>query len=229
MDTRREAGAATVVAIMAVALMAAFSAALALTTSSEATIASNFRRRTEALYAAEAILEWGVAGLPRSDDWTVVLNGSSSLGFADGAPGGVRRLADGRTLDLSRLVNLLNCGRTTACSPAQMASATSDRPWGPNNPRWRLHAYGPLQRLLAGMVLHSPFYVVLLVADDPGETDGDPLRDGSPGSPGCGLILVRGEAFGPGGSHSALEATVVRDRTASGDTALRVISWRIAS
>jgi hypothetical protein len=225
MHIRQEKGAAILTAIMAVALMSAFAAALALTTSAEAAIASNFRWRTEALYAAEAILEWGLATLPQPDAWNGVLDASTSSGFVDGAPGGMRRLADGGLLDLSRALSLLNCGRTTTCTASQIAAATMDRPWGANNPRWRLYAYGPLTRL-GGGGMASPFYVVLLVADDPGETDGDPLHDGSPGTPGSGVLVVRGEAFGPGGSHSAIEATVV---PASGDTTLRVISWRTAS
>jgi hypothetical protein len=224
-NVRQEKGAAILTAIMAVALMAALGAGLALTTAAEATIAGNFRWRTEALYAAEAILEWGFAALEHQIDWNAVLDGSSSSGFTDGAPGGVRQLADGRPLDLSRTLSLLNCGRTTACTPTQMAAPTADRPWGANNPRWQLFAFGPLTRLAGGGV-PSPFYAILLVADDPGETDGDPLRDGSPGSPGNGMLLVRGEAFGPGSSHSALEATVGR---VPGDTTLRVISWRTAS
>jgi hypothetical protein len=229
MNRQPESGAATLTAIMAVGLMAAFAAALALTTSAETTIAANFHRRTEAMYAAEAILEWGVAALQRSTDWNGVLDGTSGSGFADGTPAGIRRLADGRSLDLTRIVSLLNCGRVTVCTAAQMAAVTADRPWGMNNPRWRLHAYGPLPRLVPGLIRHSPFYVLLMTADDPAETDGDPMHDGNPGSPGSGMLLLRAEAFGPGGSHSALEATVVRDRTAPPDTPLRVVSWRTAS
>jgi hypothetical protein len=97
-----------------------------------------------------------------------------------------------------------------------MSAVTADRPWGANNPRWALFSYGPLSAMSSESgALPSPDYVVVLVADDPAESDGDPSRDGEPGSgPGAGVILVRAEAFGPLEAHRVVQAAVARGRPA---------------
>jgi hypothetical protein len=69
------------------------------------------------------------------------------------------------------------------------------------------------------------------VADDPAETDGDPLVDGSSGNPGAGVLVLRAEAFGPGGSRAAVELTLARldaSELAADPRLLgtRVVSWR---
>ena len=52
---------------------------------------------------------------------------------------------------------------------------------------------------------------MVLVGDDPSETDGDPLTDGIGGTnPGSGVVALRAEAFGPHGTHRIIEATVAR-------------------
>jgi hypothetical protein len=157
-----------------------------------------------------------------------------------GAPGGVRSaapssfsdgtssavLADGRTLDLLKMTNLLNCPHVfppsaTPCTATQMDHAAGERPWGSNNPRWRLYANGRLSVMAAG--IDSPLYVTVWVADDPAETDGDPARDGTEASnPGAGVLQVRSEAFGSGGARRAVEATLGR-----AGARLRIISWRL--
>jgi hypothetical protein len=85
-----------------------------------------------------------------------------------------------------------------------------------------------------------PFYVVVMVADDPSENDGNPYRDGATAdNPGRGRLTVRAEAFGPGGSHKILEATIARLDASVGENAgqqdggagiararSRVLSWR---
>ena len=73
------------------------------------------------------------------------------------------------------------------------------------------------------------FYLAVLVADDPAETDGNPLADG-PG-PGFGVVMLRAEAFGPGGTHAAVEQTLARvgadELTDIPDLhGVRVVSWR---
>ena len=102
-----------------------------------------------------------------------------------------------------------------------MDAITEDRPWGANNPRWMLFAYGRLRDVAPPGDVQSPFYCVVMIGDDPSETDGDPTRDGAPGQPGSGVIALRAEAFGPGESHRVVELTV-----AHGTGAARVVSWR---
>jgi hypothetical protein len=228
----REEGVALVVVAMATTLLLAFGAALILITGSESMIAANFRLGEQASYAADAVLERALSDLRALSDWSQALDGTSLSSFTDGRPSGVRRIAGSSPIDLGQIVNLANCRRTSACSDSDMDAITFDRPWGANNPRWRPYAFGPLADLLGRGGIDSPFYVVAFVADDPSENDGDPDRDGLTlgfPNPGLGVVTVRGEAFGPSGSHKVVEATIERVRTGAAEappSGLRVLSWR---
>ena len=101
-------------------------------------------------------------------------------------------------------------------------------PGAANNPVWRLHACAPLAKLLPDAGVDSAQYVVVMVADDPSENDGDPRQDGSvETNPGRGIIVIRAEAFGPRGARQVVEAVVAKDRPDSAPTGVRVLSWRL--
>jgi hypothetical protein len=226
----REDGIAIVVAMMAMLLMMALASALVMTTSAETSIAASFRDSTEGVYAADAALERAIDDLSVAGDWNLVLGGVAPSAFVDGPPAGTRTLADGSTIDLTQLLSTSNCSNPSPCSIDEGNAVTRARPWGVNNPRWQLYAYGSLTRLLPGGTVSSPFYVVVLVADDGGENDGDPARDGSAPcrgvapvisgdpptascNPGAGVIELRAEAFGPRGAHKVVEMTIARPFT----------------
>jgi hypothetical protein len=227
MTTRlqREDGMAVVVALMAMMLMTALGMSLVLTTSSETMIAGNFRTGGEALYAADAILERSMDDLLTIPDWNKLLDGSLQSGFIDGLPSGERSLPDGTKLDLSQVLSFANCDKPTTCSGPDMDAYTEERPWGVNNPRWQLFAYGNVTDLLPTGTINSPFYVVVMIGDDPSENDNTPLIDGGPpaepggqqgqGQPnkGTGVIALRAEAFGPRGAHKVIEMTVAKTDT----------------
>jgi hypothetical protein len=109
-----------------------------------------------------------------------------------------------------------------------MDLVTAERPWGANNPRWRLYAYGNLRDLLPPGAIDSSYYVIVMVADDPAENDNDPLRDGAdPSNPGSGALAVRAEAFGPRGVHKMIEVTIARGHVAGpGPAGVHILSWR---
>lgn len=205
------------VAVMGLLIMSAAGLALILATSTETMIARNFSEGTAAMYAAEAVAVKGLADLALESNWTEVVGGSVRASFFDGSGAGMKTLSDRSTIDLTAIVNAWNCGKPTTCSDADMDRVSAERPWGDNNPRWRVYACGSLADLALSA---SPFYVVLLVADDALETDGNPLVDGA--GPGHDVLLLRGEAFGPGGTHSVVELTVARAEDAS----VRVVKWR---
>ena len=217
-----EKGVALVVAMMALVLMSALGLALVATTSTETLIAANYRLSVELLYAAEGMARRAMVDLRQAPDWTSVLTGAARSTFVDGAASGTRVLADGTAVDLDAVVNLANCNRRTACSAAAMDAVTAARPWGVNNPRWRLYSHGPLGHLLSGS-LPSSRYVVALVADDPSERDGDPLADAPDGEPGAGVLWLRAEAFGPRGAHRTLDVTLAHEPATP---VMQVISWR---
>ncbi len=206
-----ERGVALLITLSALLLMSALGIALVLTTQTETQIAGNYRDGREVLYAADAGLERAMQDLLTVPDWNTVLSGATTSGFIDGPAGGVRVLPDGSTLDLSHVVNNANCGRITACTAADMDASTPERPWGANNPRFQLYAYGPIRDLLPTNTIDSHFYVVVMVADDASETDDDPLHDGADmTNPGRGVLTLRAEGFGPGGAHAIIETTVAR-------------------
>lgn len=210
MRLRDERGAALVVALMAMLLLSALGLALVLTTNTETMIAGNFRGAEEALYAADAGIERTMQDVLTVPDWNNILNGSTKSAFIDG-PAGVRTLSAGTTLDLNEATNMANCGKTSACSAAEMDAVTDDRPWGKNNPRWQLYAYGPLSDIVPTNTVNSEMYVVVWAGDDPSENDDNPLVDGNAQTNlGTGVMTLRAAAFGPGGAHKVIEVTLSR-------------------
>jgi hypothetical protein len=206
------------VTLFVLTLAAALGASIALTAASESIVAGGFVRTIEARYAAEAALERAIVDLRSAADLSPIVAGLVQSTFVDGPPG-MRRLADGSALDLASVVSLANCGKSSACSSADLASnSTGQRPWGADNPTWRLFAHGPATALLPADAIVSSCYLVVLVGDDPSETDADPSTDGdapcsfeqTPPScnPGSGAVALRAEAFGPRGAHQIVEAIV---------------------
>ena len=228
--TTRERGVALVVALLATLVLSALGLSLLVMAGTETLIAGNYRDGVEALHAAEAALERAMADVALAPDWTALL--ASADGVASAAPASFGEAAlsagmvDGLTLDLVKATNQLNCPQvfppaSTPCSAAQMDHSSGDRPWGGNNPRWRLFARAWLSAWTP--TIDSPLYVAVWIADDPAETDGDPARDGTDASnPGAGIVQLRSQAFGPGGTHRTLEVTIAR-----AGVGLRVISWRL--
>ncbi|HEY6213015.1 MAG TPA: hypothetical protein VIW45_12060 [Vicinamibacterales bacterium] len=224
---KNDNGVALVAAMMITLLMATLALVLVLTTTVETKIASQYQHTYGALYAADAIVERALNDLLGVANWNRLLDGTALSSFVDGPPTGPRTLADGVTIDLAQTLNAANCHKTGPCTIADMNAVSDDRPWGINNPRWQLFAYGPIgglpAALLGGVGVQSPYYGVVMVGDDPAEDDGDPTLDGTGSNPGAGVVLLRGEAFGPGGVHKVVELTATRARVAM---AIKVLSWR---
>ena len=217
--SRTEHGIAILIAMMALVLMSGLGLALVAAASSESLIAANFRAATEVFYAADAMAGRALVDLRSAGDLTEVLTGAAPSSFVDGAPAGTRVLGDSAQIDLGVIVNLANCGRTTACSASAMDAVTAERPWGLNNPRWSLYAYGRVNGISGGGPAGAGTYVVAMVADDPSELDGNPLRDALPGEPGSGVLTLRIIAFGPRGARKTVEITLLCR------PALRLLSW----
>ncbi len=201
---RDERGIALIVALMSLLLLTALGLSLLLNTQTETMIAGNFSTSEEALYAADAGVERSMEDLLTVPDWNTILAGVTTSAFIDGPSGGTRALPGGSTVNLAEVVNMANCGRLTGCGLAEMNAVTSERPWGANNPRWNLYAYSNMSDVIPTGTVNSPFYIVVMVADDASENDGDPTKDTN------GVLAMRAEAFGPSGSHKIIEVTVAR-------------------
>ena len=209
--TKNERGSALVISLMAMMLLSALGLALVLTTTTETKIAGNYTSSQEALYAADAAIERTVQDVLTVADWNAMLAGTARSAFVDGGPSGSRTIPGGFTFDLGEATNLMNCGKTSGCTDTEMNTSTADRPWGTNNPRWQLYAYGPVNNLLPAATLNSNLYLVVWVADDPSETDGDPTKDGNVATnPGMGVITLRAAAYGAGGVNRMIDVTLSR-------------------
>ncbi len=202
-------------------MMSTLGAALSLITSSEALIAANVRDAQETRVAAAAAAERTVAEAAALPDWNLLLDGTVRSAFFDSGASRIT-LADGKTLDVEALLNLANCGHEAACSAAETAAITADRPWGANNAQWRLFSRGWLRDVQPGAALDSACFTLVLVGDDPAETDNNPLRDAAAPGPGAGIIRFRAYAFGWRGTRRTIEVAVARLR----DGSTRAISWR---
>lgn len=212
---RDERGIALIISLLALLLMSALGMALMLNSQTEILIGANYRDSVEGAYVADAGIERVMQDVLTIADWNQILSSPDGVragvtsGFIDSTY--TPTLPDGRTIDLTRATNMINCGKTTMCSEADMNAVTRERPWGPNNPRYRLFAWGPVNDLIPTATLNSPYYVAVWIADDPSENDDNPLMDGvADTNYGRGVLALRAEAFGPAGAHRIVEATIAR-------------------
>ena len=187
-----ERGTALIIALMAMMLLTALGAAVVMVSSTETHISSNYRNSQEALYAADAAVERVVEDLLMAPRWNDILSGTSQSAFVDGSPTLAKTLPGGGTITL------------TSATAALQSDTDTLNLWGANNPQWRLFAWGPLSNMLPNNQIDSSMYVAVWVADDPAETDGNPLTDGN------GTLTLHAEAIGPSGTRKVVEVTVAR-------------------
>jgi hypothetical protein len=214
-------GVAIVAVLLWTTLTAGLAAAIILVTIVETTVSGRHRDGIDALYAADAAMEIAIGELSAAPNWDLVLNASLRSALSDGAPVGTRRVADGSTIDLDTLTATLRCGKE-ACSDADMNAIIAERPWGVSNPRWQLFLNGPLRSILNLPDDSTRAYVLVWVADDPSDNDGDPLRD-SPATdnPGRWRIVLTAQAYGSSGARRSIQATIVR-----AGANVRMVAWR---
>jgi hypothetical protein len=216
-----ERGISLIIALMSMVLMMALGSALILTTMTEGKIANNYSDGIEAVYAADAAVERVMQDILMVPDWNNIIDVNNPLtsAFVDGPPSGSRTIPGG-TIDLGEATNIVNCGKLAVCSDADLIALTEERPWGKNNPRWKLYAYGPMSDMLPTETINSQIYVIVWVADDPSENDCDPLKDGETAACdgagenlGRGVITMMAHAYGPNGVTRAIEVTLARTDT----------------
>jgi hypothetical protein len=231
-ESRR--GIALIVTLLAIALFSALGLGLALSSSTTRMADHNNEDAVALLNAADSALELAAQELGTVADWNRVLDGSQRSAAVDGAPTGSRTTPGGSTIDLAMLTNELTCNRDSACSDAQVRTSTADRPWGANNPWWRLFVHLPLTAL-TGPRQPSAAYVIVWIGDDAREADGNPSADGGgAGAEGRYVVRARAEAFGSDRARRAIEAEFARvcrhvDTTEICLPGARVHSWRVAA
>lgn len=210
-----ERGAALVLVLVFVVLIAGVAAALAITSRTEAMVAANLRFGREALYAAEGALAVAIRDLGAVNDWGPVLTGAIVGTQTDGASIGSRRLPGGDVV-------VLCCGPASLTGEVQLR-ADAGRSWGSDTPQWTIFAWGPVSEWLPAGDLTLPLYVVVWVSDDPGDGDGVPAADNN------GMVRLHAQALGPAGARRVVEAVVRRPAVGEPPApapAVRVAGWR---
>lgn len=201
-----ERGIALILVLLLTSFLSAVGLGLVVVVFMDRLATGNVKGAVGLLHAADAGIELAAHELARAD-WQAVLQGVEQATFSDGSPTGVRAIPGGGGVDLTAETNTLNCGQITSCTPAQMNANSDERPWGANNPRWRLYAYGPFENLGA-VVRPLPCYLAIWIADDVAEVDGDAQADGD--RAGRGVLRARAVAYGPMGARQAVEAELAR-------------------
>jgi len=228
--TTSQRGIALIMVILLTAFLSALGMGLLLAIFMDRLASRNMAGSVAMLYAADAAIELAARDLSQEADWDTVLSGARLSSLTDGLPGGVRDIPGGGTIDLTASTNVLNCGKTSNCADAQMNANSRERPWGANNPRWQLYAFGPMEQLTE-LAQPAACYLAVWVADDSREEDGDPLADAvEEGDSGHGIVRIHAAAFGLEGSRRAVEAELVRACRGGGVGAclpgIRVQSWQ---
>ncbi len=192
-----EDGTAIIIALMAMMLLTALGAGVVMVSNTETMIASNYRNSQEALYSADAAAERVVQDLLLVPRWNDILSGAEHSSFVDGGRDGQKSIPGGGKITLC-------CTSASVTGQLQQETNTANL-WGPDNPQWRLFAWGPVTEMLPGSnQIDSPMYVAEWVADDPAEMDGNPSADTN------GVLTLHAEAYGPGGTRKVVEVTVAR-------------------
>ena len=191
--TASERGSALVIALIATVMLSALGVGLVMLTNTEGGIASNYRKGSEMLYAADAAVERVVQDLLLVPRWNDILSGGVKSAFVDNSM--TPTTPGGQPLNL------------TAMTTELQTQADATNPWGPNNPQWRLFAYGPLADMAGTGTIQSDAYVIVWMADDPSEIDNDPAADSN------GVITVMAQAIGSSGTIRTVEVTVAKTDT----------------
>jgi hypothetical protein len=195
-------------ALLTCALLGAMAATVLVSTSADLLITGSQRASLEAMYAVEAGMERAVGEIATVADWSTLLAAPPAnviASFDDGAA--AAKAPDGRPLAFVGLTASRQAASDTVYGPPA---------FGADSPVWRLYAHAALDRILPPGLIAPPGYVMIWVADDGGDGDGDPQRDTN------GQLLIYADAYGASSARRGLEVSV--GRASSGG--IRVFSWK---
>ena len=195
---------AIVSALIATVVLAGLGVALALLGLEESMLAGHDRASRALRLASESAAQLAIADLRRAGSWTAL--GALTGRFSDATLTPASPW-DGAPLDLQ--------AETASVQAEADAFASGARR------RWHLLESGPLTRAAAGE--SSPFYLVVWVADDGADVDGDPDTESN------GILTLRADALGPNGGRASTLVSVMRTPVVGGPDAIRVLTIRYPS
>jgi hypothetical protein len=203
-----ETGSALLIALLVAVLLAGVGAALITVTSTETLITGAHRYVQETVSAADAAFERALLDFDALPDWSVALlpaPANTQGTFVDGTAHPVAPNA--QTLDLAAL---------TLQRQAESDLTSGPGTFGADSPQWRLFAHAPFDAILPPGAPAPPSYLIVWVADDGWDGDGDPTKDSN------GRLLLTAEAHGAGGTRRRIDGAIWRPA----DGVLRVLSRR---
>jgi hypothetical protein len=210
-----ERGTALLCALLIIALLTTLGAALVVVVTAETLVSAHHAASQQALYAAEAGAERTIGELRALPTWQTVPMPGSTSAFADLNDGSLApELPDGAVLDLPQL------------TVERQVDSDGFFPNTPDRPQWRLFGHATLDRMIAEVAASAPPYLIVWVADDPDDLDGDPGRDSND------ILMVRSEAFAGAGVRRSVQATILRQSALDGAAGggvmrsdVKVIAW----
>jgi hypothetical protein len=203
-----ESGAALLLALLTIMLLSAVAAVLVNVTTTETMIAAAHRHAQETSYAAESAVERALRDLAELQDWSLALLPS---------PANVQStFVDGQLYPVTPAGTQLDVGALTLARQAESDTHAGPSVFSNDSPRWRLYAHAALADIVPVGMPVQPAYVLVWVADDGADGDGDASLDTN------GRMLVFADAYGAGGTRRSVEAAI--EKTPEG--MLKVLTWR---
>lgn len=207
---------AVLTALLAAALLMGLGVSIVMLGAGEATLAAHDRAARALRQASTGAVHLALADLAALPSWSALL-----------APGPVAPLSavSGRLADGSLLPAAPWGGPAIDLAGLTLRlQAATDASQGPaGDPQvWRLLEYGPLDRAVPG-ARSGACYLVVWVADDRADSDGDPATDSN------GIVAIRAVAYGPGEGLASLDVSVARPAGAGGPGGARILTIRPGS
>lgn len=198
-----ERGAALLVVLLTTTLVAGVATALIVQTSADVVLSASYRTGQEVFHAADAGLERTVAELAGVADWSPLLAvppANQTASFS--ATGASFQTPDRQVLPLAGLL-----AARQAAGPGGFAADT---------PQWRVYAHATLAALWPPPADVPPAGLVIFVADDGLDGDGDAGADSN------GRVLVHVDAYGLHRARRSVEGLVER----VGPGVVRLAGWK---
>lgn len=208
-----ERGSVLLCALLVIALIATAGAALSLVVSTESLAAAHYHSSQQGLYGADAAIERAIADVRMLPSWSALPAPSSATTSID--------FNDGQLTATGPDGSMLNLGQLTIKRQSE-----SDAVYGnaADRPSWRLYAHATLSRI-AGSSLSAAPYVIVWVADDPDDRDGNPAVDTND------VVMLHAEAFAIRGGKRTVDVTICREQAMAAGLPgimrndVRVIAW----
>jgi hypothetical protein len=192
-------GGALVLVLLFMALLTSLGAGLVTIASTEQLAADNYRTGVETTYASDAAAAFVARELMARPEWTTALCCDNHSSLADGTRN--PRLPSGEAIDLD-------------AETRRVQKKTDTEAGGSARPtRWRLFAWGPLERIVGASPHRLLPYAIAWIADDRSDADDDPLTDAN------GTIVVRVQVRGLRGAVRTVEHVLRRVSSDSSESA----------